>query len=107
MKEYIKNINPAKFKKTSDNPATIKNNKTRHKITTWVSAKSKEGTNSSHILKYSYDRVTKELKIVFVSSQKVYIFAEVPPAVYDNFNKSDSKGVYFSSFIKERYEILK
>lgn len=57
---------------------------------------------SSVIAGYSYNKDEQILRIVFVSGL-VYLYKGVPPAIFESFKRSGSKGIYFNQFIKNRY----
>lgn len=57
---------------------------------------------SSVIAGYSYNKDEQILRIVFVSGL-VYLYKGVPPAIFESFKRSGSKGIYFNQFIKNQY----
>jgi len=62
--------------------------------------------SSSVISYFSYDEVTKTLKIIFVTNM-VYLYENVPPKVYKMLKASASKGRYFNSKIKDKFKFQK
>lgn len=61
----------------------------------------------SSVIKYfSYDEVTKTLKIIFVTNL-VYLYQNVPEKAYKMLKASGSKGQYFNSNIKDKYKFQK
>lgn len=61
----------------------------------------------SSVIKYfSYDEVTKTLKIIFVTNM-VYLYKNVPEKIYKTFKASGSKGRYFNSHIKDKFNFKK
>ncbi len=57
---------------------------------------------SSVIRDMSYDEKTKEMRITFVSG-RVYLYGEVPKAIYRAFCNAPSKGAFFNVAIRGRY----
>jgi lysyl-tRNA synthetase class 2 len=57
---------------------------------------------SSVIREHYYDRQVRRLEITFVSG-KVYVYEEVPLAIYLAFTAAFSKGTFFNKFIKDHY----
>ncbi|MFC1226008.1 KTSC domain-containing protein [Pedobacter sp. BG31] len=61
----------------------------------------------SSVIKYfSYDEVTKTLKIIFVTDM-VYLYKNVPENIYKMLKASGSKGQYFNSNIKDKFKFQK
>jgi KTSC domain len=61
----------------------------------------------SSVIKYfSYDEVTKTLKIIFVTNM-VYLYQNVPEKIYKMLKASGSKGRYFNSNIKDKFKFQK
>ncbi|MEH3115674.1 KTSC domain-containing protein [Pedobacter terrae] len=61
----------------------------------------------SSVIKYfSYDEVTKTLKIIFVTNM-VYLYKNVPEKIYKMFKASGSKGRYFNNHIKDKFKFQK
>lgn len=59
---------------------------------------------SSNIKTADYDRVKRELTLVFINRPRwEYIYFNVPPNIWTGFIKSVSKGQYFSAVIKDIY----
>lgn len=61
---------------------------------------------SSVIATFYYDGALQELKIVFVSGL-VYVYKDVPKAVYLDMKASRSKGIYLNKYIKPVYKYEK
>ncbi|PUZ23031.1 KTSC domain-containing protein [Chitinophaga parva] len=57
---------------------------------------------STVIAHIAYLPEVSTLRITF-TSQKVYDYLEVPPAVYEAMKASRIKGIYFNQYIKNRY----
>lgn len=57
---------------------------------------------SSVICSFNYDAERRQLSVVFVSG-KLYRYRDVPPAIYAAFARSQSKGTFFNTFIRNRY----
>ena len=57
---------------------------------------------SSVIHEHNYDRQSHRLEITFVSG-KMYVYEEVPLAIYLAFTAAFSKGTFFNKFIKDHY----
>jgi KTSC domain len=61
----------------------------------------------SSVIKYfSYDEVTKTLKIIFVTNM-VYLYQNVSEKIYKMLKASGSKGRYFNSNIKDKFKFQK
>lgn len=61
---------------------------------------------SSVINHFSYDAISKTLKINFVSGM-IYLYKNVPEQVYNSMKTSVSKGKFFNSNIKDKYKFEK
>lgn len=61
---------------------------------------------STNIDMIGYDEEKSELHVLFKSGYE-YVYNEVPPAVYQEFLDSDSKGRYLNERIKGRYNYAK
>ena len=60
---------------------------------------------SSNIRTASYDRKNRQLQMTFINRPRwVYIYYKVPPNIWVEFVKSDSKGQYFSQIIRDRFQ---
>jgi transcriptional regulator with XRE-family HTH domain len=57
---------------------------------------------SSAISSITYDPSKRALYITFVSN-KQYVYAGVPKAVYDALERAASKGTFFNKFIRDAY----
>jgi len=57
---------------------------------------------SSVIKSFSYDPATSALNIIFVSGN-IYVYENVPEAVYLKLKSAESKGRFFNSRIKNKY----
>lgn len=63
---------------------------------------------SSNIKTADYDRVKRELRMTFINRPRwVYIYYKVPPRIWVEFVKSNSKGQYFSDIIRGNYQYNK
>lgn len=59
---------------------------------------------SSNIKTADYDRIKRELKMTFINRPRwVYIYYKVPPRIWVEFVKSQSKGQYFTQIIREGF----
>ncbi|HSM96840.1 MAG TPA: KTSC domain-containing protein [Rhizomicrobium sp.] len=58
---------------------------------------------SAVIQSYSYNAETKELSILF-RSDGLYVYEDVPPDTFDALNAAYSKGEYFQSRIRSKYD---
>jgi KTSC domain len=58
---------------------------------------------SSVIRRCRYDELQRTLEITFVST-KVYVYADVPPEVFDGFCAAPSKGQFFNRHIRDCYD---
>jgi len=61
---------------------------------------------SSVISTFRYDKVRKDLIVVFVSGT-AYSYKDVPEAVYEEMKASFSKGAYLNDKIKPTYKFEK
>lgn len=61
--------------------------------------------NSSALSGYRYDNKNHVLHIHFVDASK-YCYLNFPPEVWDEFNKSSSKGEFFNHHIRNKYETV-
>ncbi|HEX3504726.1 MAG TPA: KTSC domain-containing protein [Xanthobacteraceae bacterium] len=59
--------------------------------------------SSAAIQRIDYDAATRQLRITF-NGGNAYKYYEVPRSVYQSFLESDSKGLYFNSYIRDRYD---
>jgi hypothetical protein len=57
---------------------------------------------STAIRNLFYDPAKRELWVTFVSGRR-YLYAEVPPEVFDAFNTAPSRGAFFNYEIRDRY----
>ncbi len=57
---------------------------------------------SSSVHAIGYDQDTRTLEIIFYPG-RIYQYADVPPEVYEAFLNAESKGHYFSSHIRDRF----
>ena len=49
-----------------------------------------------------YDKETQTMTVVFPNGRS-YEYDGVPPDIYENFQKADSKGSYFNTYIRGSY----
>jgi hypothetical protein len=59
---------------------------------------------SSSIRAMGYDEKSEELWIEFHSSPDPYVYFEVPPEVYSELERAESKGEYVNLMIKPDYD---
>jgi KTSC domain len=59
--------------------------------------------DSSAIQRIDYDAAARELSITFAGGN-VYRYFSVPRSVYQSFLQSDSKGLFFNVYIRDRYD---
>jgi hypothetical protein len=69
----------------------------------WAAGIELQAVESSLIGKAGYDPAARTLAIQFVNSSDVYLYRDVPPAVYDGFLAAESKGGYFVANIKGKF----
>lgn len=50
----------------------------------------------------SYDKDLQVMVIVFPGGRS-YSYPDVPPDIYEGFQKADSKGTYFNTYIRGSY----
>lgn len=59
---------------------------------------------SSNIKTADYDRNKRELVLTFINRPRwMYIYYNVPPNIWTEFVRSQSKGQYFSAIIRDAY----
>lgn len=63
-----------------------------------------QAVESSLIAKLGYDAAAKELAIQMHNSSDIYLYKDVPQAVYDDFLAAESKGAFYVKNIKGQYE---
>ena len=60
---------------------------------------------SSNIRTADYDRKKRELYLTFINRPNwLYTYYRVPPRIWVEFVRSNSKGQYFSQIIRETYK---
>lgn len=59
---------------------------------------------STAISRIDYDPGTKTLDVRFRDSGELYRYYDVPGRVYEAFRKAVSKGRFFNSHIRDRYD---
>jgi KTSC domain len=57
---------------------------------------------STAIRSIFYDPAKRECWVTFVSGRR-YVYADVPPEVFDAFKTSTSRGTFFNHEIRDRY----
>ena len=57
---------------------------------------------STAIRHLSYDSTRRELSVRFVSGRR-YVYADVPPEVFEAFSNAASRGAFFNHEIRDRY----
>jgi hypothetical protein len=57
---------------------------------------------STAIRSFFYDPAKSELWVTFVTGRR-YVYAEVPPDVFDAFKTASSRGAFFNREIRDRY----
>ncbi|PSK91524.1 KTSC domain-containing protein [Taibaiella chishuiensis] len=58
---------------------------------------------SSVIQRFTYDRDTRILTLLFVSG-RYYNYLDVPGWIYEGLKQAQSKGRYFNRYIRNQYE---
>jgi KTSC domain len=58
------------------------------------------------IRRIAYDKARGELTVIFRETG-TYVYAGVPPAVYDAFLAAPSKGAFFNESIRDQYRIAR
>jgi hypothetical protein len=61
---------------------------------------------STVIEHFSYDQDSSSLRITFITG-KVYVYKDVPEAIYKALKIAGSKGRYFNYFIKDKFKFKK
>lgn len=61
---------------------------------------------STVIAHISYTAATQQLRIVFVSGM-VYIYKQVPEAIFKQMKEAFSKGIFFNEHIKGKFDFEK
>ncbi len=59
---------------------------------------------SSAIQSIGYDAQAQRLHIQFTNNQKIYSFCRVPDHIHSNFMQANSKGDYYTSYIRDHYQ---
>jgi hypothetical protein len=57
---------------------------------------------STAIRSFRYDPAKRELMVTFITGRR-YVYADVPPAVFEAFRSAFSKGAYFNREIRDHY----
>jgi hypothetical protein len=57
---------------------------------------------STAIRSLFYDSSKRELSVTFVTGRR-YVYADVPPDVFDAFKTAESRGAFFNHAIRDRY----
>jgi hypothetical protein len=57
---------------------------------------------STAIRSFRYDPAKRELMVTFITGRR-YVYADVPPAVFEAFRSALSKGAYFNREIRDHY----
>jgi hypothetical protein len=63
--------------------------------------------DSSSVEAIGYDPGTRELHVRFVKSGETYIYYEVEEWVFEDFKRSDSKGIFLNTVVKIKYAVGK
>ena len=59
---------------------------------------------SSNLAGFGYDAASKTLAVKFKDSGKTYHYADVPPDIFDEFGKAESKGKFFFAKVRNSYK---
>jgi len=59
--------------------------------------------DSAAIQRIDYDAAARELSVTFAGGN-AYKYYRVPRGVYESFLKSNSKGLFFNTYIRDRYD---
>ncbi|MYD97524.1 MAG: KTSC domain-containing protein [Gammaproteobacteria bacterium] len=62
------------------------------------------GVESSSVSAVGYDPMTRRLYLRFVGSGNAYLYHDVPPAVFDDLMRAESKGGFVNAMIKGSYD---
>lgn len=62
--------------------------------------------SSSHIVSIGYDESSLTLEVEFLHNA-VYLYFDVPPAVYSELMQAESKGTYLAANVKNVYRYVK
>ena len=57
---------------------------------------------STAISYFRYDAGKRELQVTFVTGRR-YVYADVPPEIFEAFRTAFSKGTFFNREIRDRY----
>ncbi len=60
--------------------------------------------SSTSIRHFYYDPRSRTLSVWFVASSSRYDYLDVPPRAVAGFQRAVSRGRYFNTFIRDRYE---
>jgi len=61
---------------------------------------------STVIRSFEYEAARNELTVTF-TTERVYVYSLVPPAVADAFRMASSKGAFFNQTIRDKYPYRK
>jgi hypothetical protein len=59
---------------------------------------------STAIGKIDYDETTQQLSVSFVTNGRRYVYFDVPLGEYEAFRHAFSKGTWFNTHIRDRYQ---
>ena len=62
------------------------------------------GVESSSVSAVGYDPTTRRLYLRFAGSGNAYLYRDVPPAVFDELMRAESKGGFVNATIKGSYD---
>lgn len=63
--------------------------------------------DSTCVARMGYDGNGEEVLVEYHGSSQIYGYGSVPPRVYDEFERADSKGTFVNEVIKPRYAVRK
>lgn len=58
---------------------------------------------STAVVAIAYDATSRQLRVTFPGGN-TYKYYDVPRSVYESFMQAQSKGLFFNSYIRDRYD---
>ncbi len=62
------------------------------------------GVESSSIAAVGYDPTTRRLYLRFAGSGNAYLYRDVPPALFDELMRAESKGGFVNAMVRGSYD---
>jgi lysyl-tRNA synthetase class 2 len=99
----VQSFAPRAFAHPTEHVAAARRLQERSIVSAVVSAGEEAVMPSSVIRRFKYDKTRHALVLTFVSG-KVYLYADVPPDVFEDFSAAKSKGQFFNAHIRDQYD---